>query len=79
MKESDAAHLQFLLARIQHLSDEHWHAFTSSRRAMDDHAWVGGASSRRFAAELERNDAALHAALRRALQLVQDELHRPLL
>ncbi|MFF4241634.1 hypothetical protein ACFYYL_37720 [Actinomadura geliboluensis] len=69
--------LQFLLGRIQMLSDEHWHLFTASRRAMDDHAWVGGTASRAFARELDRRDAALHAELRRALQLVRDELNRP--
>ncbi|MFG1850539.1 hypothetical protein ACGFJT_01755 [Actinomadura geliboluensis] len=69
--------LQFLLGRIQMLSDEHWHLFTASRRTMDDHAWVGGTTSRAFARELDRSDAALHAELRRALQLVRDELNRP--
>ncbi|TDD93722.1 hypothetical protein [Actinomadura rubrisoli] len=76
MKEADAVLLQFILSRIQTLSDEHWHTFTSSRKAMDDHAWVGGTSSHGFAGKLERNDAALHAELRKALQLVQDKLRQ---
>ncbi len=58
------------------LSDEHWHLFTASRHAMDDHAWVGGTASRTFARKLDANDAALHAELRKALQLVRDELDR---
>lgn len=77
MKEAEAARLQFLLSRIQTLSDEHWHVFTASRQAMDDHAWVGGGAARAFAGRLDRNDAVLHAELRKALQLVQDKLRRP--
>ncbi|WP_242889191.1 hypothetical protein [Actinomadura litoris] len=76
MNQAEAARLQFLLSRIQTLSDQHWHTFTASRRAMDDRAWVGGAAARSFAARLERNDAALCAALQRALRLVEDELRR---
>jgi hypothetical protein len=68
--------LQFLLGRIQVLSDQHWHLLTASRQAMDDHAWVGGTASRSFARDLDHNDAALHAELRKALQLLRDELNR---
>ncbi|WP_131739784.1 hypothetical protein [Actinomadura roseirufa] len=78
MKDADPFMLRLLLGRIQALSDEHWHLFTSPRRDMADHAWVGGTSARAFAADLERNDEALHAELRRALRLVEDELRRPL-
>ncbi|QXJ22096.1 hypothetical protein AGRA3207_003042 [Actinomadura graeca] len=76
MNEAEAARLQFLLARLRALSDEHWHTFTASRRAMDDHAWVGGTSARDFARRLESSDSALHAELRKALGLVEDALRR---
>jgi len=76
VNEAEAAHLQFLLSRLRMLSDEHWHTFTSSRRAMDDHAWVGGTSARDFAAKLDRNDGALQAELRKALRLVEEALRR---
>ncbi|XRQ05764.1 hypothetical protein ACN3XK_55890 [Actinomadura welshii] len=72
----EKALLQFILSRVQTLSDQHWHLFTAARQAMDGHAWVGGGASRGFARELDRSDAALHAELRRALQLVEDELKR---
>ncbi|TDC81586.1 hypothetical protein [Actinomadura sp. 7K507] len=75
MSEENAL-LQFTLSRIQTLSDQHWHTFTASRQAMDGHAWVGGTASRGFARELDRSDAALHAELRKALELVRNELNR---
>ncbi|WP_067795560.1 hypothetical protein [Actinomadura formosensis] len=76
MSKPESLQLQFLLGRIQVLSDQHWHLFTSARQAMDDHAWVGGGAARSFAHKLDQNDAALHAELRKALQLVRDELNR---
>lgn len=76
MTQPEPLRLQFILSRIQTLSDEHWHLFTQPRRAMDGHAWVGGSAAKGFARNLDRNDAALHAELRRALQLVRDELNR---
>ncbi|NEA29626.1 hypothetical protein [Actinomadura bangladeshensis] len=76
MSKPSPLQLQFLLGRIQVLSDEHWHLFTASRQAMDDHAWVGGTASRTFARKLDQNDAALHTELRKALHLLQDELNR---
>ncbi|WP_242903177.1 hypothetical protein [Actinomadura terrae] len=76
MNQAEVTRLQFLLSHVRTLSDQHWHTFTASRRAMDDRAWVGGTSPRAFAAKLERNDAALRAALQKALRLVEDELRR---
>lgn len=76
MSKPTPLQLQFLLGRIQLLSDQHWHLFTASRQAMDDHAWVGGGASRGFARDLDHNDAALHAELRKALRLLRDELNR---
>ncbi len=71
--------LRLLLSRIQTLSDEYWHLLTSSRQAMDGHAWVGP-SAKVFAAQLQRNDAALHAELRKALRLLREKQNRgPLL
>lgn len=77
MTEADRARLQFLLSHIQTLSDRYWHTFTGPLRAMDAHAWVGPGASRDFARRLDDGDARLHAELRRALRLVQDELARP--
>jgi hypothetical protein len=75
--EAERARLQLLLGRLQTLSNEHWHTFTGPRRAMDDHAWVGGVSARGFGRELERGDRELHAQLRKALELVEERLrHR---
>ncbi|NKZ05740.1 hypothetical protein [Actinomadura latina] len=76
MSKPSPLQLQFLLGHIQLLSDEHWHLLTASRQAMDDHAWVGGGASRDFARKLDESDAALHAELRKALQLLRDELNR---
>lgn len=76
MSKPSPLQLQFLLGRIQVLSDQHWHLFTASRQAMDDHAWVGGTAARRFEDKLDQNDATLHAELRKALQLLRDELNR---
>ena len=76
MSKPSPLQLQLLLGHIQVLSDQHWHLLTASRQAMDDHAWVGGTTSRSFARDLDHNDAALHTELRKALQLLQDELDR---
>lgn len=76
MSKPSPLQLQFLLGHVQVLSDQHWHLFTASRQAMDDHVWVGGTASRSFARELDKSDAALHAELRKALQLLRDELNR---
>ncbi|MEU5876301.1 hypothetical protein [Spirillospora sp. NPDC047279] len=69
--------LQLLLGRIQQLSNENWHVLTRPRHAMDDHAWVGP-SARSFDRRLEHGDAELHAQLRKALDLVQRQIGRPL-
>lgn len=76
MSKPTPLQLQFLLGHIQTLSDQHWHLLTASRQAMDDRAWVGGSASRGFARDLDANDAALHTELRKALQVVRDELDR---
>ncbi|KAB2351660.1 hypothetical protein [Actinomadura rudentiformis] len=78
MDEAERFRLQLLLGRIQQLSNDHWHTFTRPRQAMGDHAWVGGASARSFDRRLERSDAELHAQIRKALDLVQEKIRRPL-
>uniref|UniRef100_UPI003751CFC5 hypothetical protein n=1 Tax=Actinomadura sp. SCN-SB TaxID=3373092 RepID=UPI003751CFC5 len=74
--EAERFRLQLLLGRLQTLSNEHWHTFTGPRKAMEDHAWVGGASARSFGRELERGDRELHTQLRKALELVQERLRQ---
>ncbi|GAA2624339.1 hypothetical protein SMC26_36660 [Actinomadura fulvescens] len=78
MDEAERFRLLLLLGRIQQLSNDHWHAFTRPRQAMGDHAWVGGVAAKSFERRLERSDAELHAQIRKALDLVQQKIGRPL-
>jgi hypothetical protein len=67
--------LQHVLAFVQSLSDEYWWFLTKACRLMDDQAWVGP-TARAFAADQASQNRALQAALRDAVDLIQQQLHR---
>lgn len=62
-----------LLARIQRLSDDHWHVLDATCRAMDDGAWVGPAA-RRFGAAVHSARAELRGQLAKAVHSAQRRL-----
>lgn len=61
------------VARIQRLSDDHWHALDSTCRAMDDNAWIGPAG-RRFGMAVHSARTELRRQLSAAVRGAQDRL-----
>lgn len=74
MTEIDHHEAQLAAARVQRLSDEHWHALDASCSAMEDDAWVGPVG-RRFHEELEQQRLALHLLLQEAVHSAKTKEH----
>jgi hypothetical protein len=64
----ERARLMELLARMQRLSDEHWHLLDQPCRAMEDKAWVGP-SGRSFDGRIHGSLGTLRAELKEAIAL----------
>lgn len=70
---ADDLELRLILAHVQQMSDEHWHVLERPRRIMADKAWVGP-SATSFDHELGAENRALQAQLRKAIDLIRQEL-----
>ena len=65
--------LQAVVARIQRLSDDYWHALDSTCGAMDDRAWIGPAG-RRFGTAVHSDRSELQGQLVKAVRSAQSKL-----
>ncbi|GLY84782.1 hypothetical protein [Actinoallomurus iriomotensis] len=65
--------LRVALARIQRLSDDHWHALDPTCGAMDADAWMGPAG-RRFGSSVRSDRVELRGQLSQAVRNAQAKL-----
>jgi hypothetical protein len=73
LADGDLLALRVALARVQRLSDDHWHVLDATCAAMDDDAWAGPAG-RRFAVSVRVERAELRTQLTRAVRSAEDAL-----